>query len=76
MKGNAPTMNPVVLHARKKEKKNHDLLFYSDKEKKREREKEKLETGDQVRARGLQSAMEKEGTKKKKIRGQKHRSVR
>lgn len=70
-------MNPVVLHARKKEKKNHDLLFYGDKEKKkREREKEKLETGDQVRARGLQSAMEKEGTKKKKIRGQKHRSVR
>ena len=55
-------------------KKNHDLLFYSDKEKK-EGEKEKLETGDQVRARGLQSAMEKkEGTKK--IRGQKHRSVR
>lgn len=33
-------MNPVVLHARKKGKKNHDLLFYGDKEKKkRERER-------------------------------------
>lgn len=53
---------------KKERKKNHDLLFYGDKEKKREREKEKLETGDQVRARGLQSAMEKkEGTKKKKL---------
>lgn len=74
MKGNAPTMNPVVLHARKKEKKRERerkkiTTCFSTVTKKKKREKE---TGDQVRARGLQSAMEKKG---KKNRGQKHRSV-